>query len=105
MCRVVACSNVWRNYMNNKIEKGCLAIVVNSYCPENLGKVVTVGNYIGTEIGFLMKDLWEVDKPMLASDGKYYFLQRENSLMRIDNYDEDMYTLEQIEQLEKEKME
>jgi hypothetical protein len=52
-----------------------------------------------------------VDKPMkfanafgVLLDGEMYF-NRECNLMRIDNYDQDVYTLEQIEQLEKEEVE
>jgi hypothetical protein len=90
--------------MNNKIEKGCLAIVVNSSRPENLGKVVTVGNFIGKIEGILGDDAWEVDAPMVTKFGKIIHHQRESYLMRVDSYDEDVYTLEQIEQLEKEIM-
>ena len=30
-----------------KIEEGCLAIVINSYTPSNIGKCVTVLKYVG----------------------------------------------------------
>lgn len=86
--------------MNNKIEKGCLAIVVNSYCPENLGKVVTVGNFIGAEDWLEGDDVWEVDVAQMTTSGEEVYSQRECNLLRIDNFDQDVYTLEQIEQLE-----
>jgi hypothetical protein len=96
--------------MNNKIEKGCLAIVVAGRCSENIGKVVRVGDFVGQLPDSRLKDYWQVDKPMKFAnafgvlDGERYF-NRECNLMRIDNYDQDVYTLEQIEQLEKEKVE
>lgn len=91
--------------MNNKIEKGCLAIVVNSYCPENLGKVVTVGNFIGAKDWLEGDDVWEVDVAQMTTSGEEVYSQRECNLLRIDSYDQDMYNDEQIEQLEKERME
>jgi hypothetical protein len=98
--------------MNDKIEKGCLAIVVAGRCSENIGKVVRVGDFVGQlPDSRLLKDYWQVDKPMkfanafgVLLDGERYF-NRECNLMRIDNYDQDMYTLEQIEQLEKDEVE
>jgi hypothetical protein len=83
--------------MNNKIEKGCLAIVVNSSRSENLGKVVTVGNFIGKIEGILGEDAWEVDTPMVTKFGKIIHHQRESYLMRIDSYNQDVYNDEQIE--------
>jgi hypothetical protein len=91
--------------MNNKIEKGCLAIVVDSSRPENLGKVVTVGEFLGRVSPVEGDDQWAVDVRQLCNNGTTaVFFQREKNLMRIDNYDEDMYSLEQIEQLEKEEV-
>jgi hypothetical protein len=91
--------------MNNKIEKGCLAIVVNSACSENLGKVVTVGEFLGDVSPVAGNDQWVVDVPQKCTSGLTVLFQREKNLLRIDSYDQDVYTLEQIEQLEKEKVE
>jgi hypothetical protein len=42
--------------MNNKIEKGCLAIVVAGRCSENIGKVVRVGDFVGQIPDSRLKD-------------------------------------------------
>lgn len=74
-----------------KIEEGCLAIVVNSICDENVGKIVTVGKFAGKIAGVVGDDQWEVDKPMACLDirtnsvCKHVNYQREQNLQRIDD--------------------
>ena len=97
--------------MNNKIEKGCLAIVIAGRCSENIGKVVRVGDFVGQLPDSRLKDYWQVDKSMKFANGfgvldeEERYFNRECNLMRIDSYDQDVHILEQIEQLEKEKVE
>ena len=67
-----------------KIEEGCLAIVINSYTPSNIGKCVTVLKYVGEVCRFEYKDLWAVSEPMTTNLGNKEYYQREVNLMRID---------------------
>lgn len=67
-----------------KIEEGCLAVVINSAVPKNIGKCVTVLKYIGKVPMFEFKDLWAVSEPMTTNWGTEECYQRECNLMRID---------------------
>ena len=72
------------------IEKGCLAISYGCLIPENNGKVVTVGKFLGIVLDFGIQDRWEVDKAFksqtaignVACEDVYHL--PEKSLMRID---------------------
>jgi len=70
-----------------KIKEGCLAIVVDGDMKEkspNIGKIVTVGKFIGKVPDFDYTDWWEVDKPMSACQRtKIIFMQREANLLPI----------------------
>ena len=72
--------------MTKEIEPGCLAVVIRSARPENLGKSVTVGKYIGEFPDIDHEDLWEVSKMMVTNRGKKYPYMAEENLLRIDNY-------------------
>jgi len=81
-----------------KIEFGCLALVINSHAEENIGKIVTVGNFVGEIPGIQNNDLWQVDKGMRATggvyDGQLIYFQSESYLMRIDGFKEEIKTSE-----------
>jgi len=66
------------------IEEGCLALIIVDD-GANSG-TVTVGRFIGKpDLAFDDSDYWEVDRPMMFSDGKTYCYLRESHLMRIDD--------------------
>jgi hypothetical protein len=67
---------------SNKIEEGCLAVVVNSYA-DNTGKCVTVGRFIGHVNGYVGNNRWQVDKEVNVTTGEIVFHLREEQLMRI----------------------
>lgn len=79
------------------IEEGCLAIIVkgaqNPKYETNIGKVVTVGKFIGDKKGF-QPDLWEVDISIQYESGAKYNLCPEYTMERID--DEDIYEESEI---------
>jgi len=67
--------------------------VINSGRPENIGKCVTVGNFLGGLDDLIAVDLWEVDVLQLTLyryGGRYsesgVYVQSEKNLMRIDNH-------------------
>ena len=71
------------------IEKGCTAMVIGSV-PENIGIVVTVGNFIGEKPMTDPTDLWEVDKPLLWVNEigrpiNTFYEASEKTLFRIDD--------------------
>lgn len=85
-----------------KIEKGCTAIICNGLIEENIGKIVTVGNFIGKiplieyKKGYAIlegDDWWEVNKPMGMCDihdnkkeiKTYIYFQQECNLQRLDD--------------------
>lgn len=93
--------------MKEQIEKGCLALVINSGRPENIGKCVTVGNFLGELNDLIAVDLWEVDVLQLAKyryGGMYsdsgVYAQSEKNLMRIDNHQELKQVERQVERVE-----
>ena len=62
----------------SNLEPGCKAIVVKGamlpHLSTNVGKIVTVGKFIGNVFGKFGADQWEVDKPMVCTSGKSFFL-------------------------------
>ena len=65
-----------------------------------------MGEFLGRVSPVEGDDQWAVDVRQLCNNGTTsVFFQRECNLMRIDSYDQDVYTLEQTEQLEKEEVE
>ena len=70
------------------IEEGCLAMVVNSTRPENLGKVGTVGKFLGAVPGFRSNENWEFSTPITSMHGYSVRHFRGDWLMRIDGYEE-----------------
>lgn len=74
--------------MSSRIEEGCIARVINgalgSESP-NIGKIITVGRFLGRVKNFLHSDLWEVDKPMETTKGVQVYFISERYLQRIDD--------------------
>ncbi len=80
----------------SNLEPGCKAIIVGGRCKENLGKMVTVGGFIGRKIldGLPSgdSDLWEVDQPILfRTTGivkeSMRYLCSGSTMQRIDDHD------------------
>ena len=72
----------------SNLETGCKAIVIESLCPENVGKIVTVGNFIGTIHEFpACNCVWEISQTVICRDGIERFMCDETSLQRIDGND------------------
>lgn len=69
--------------MENRIEEGCLAVVVQTAVPENLGKLVRVGKFVGKVFPYAGTDRWEVDIDMLSTKGTLARHQRESHLLRV----------------------
>jgi hypothetical protein len=69
--------------MTNKIEEGCLAMVVVS-SGVNLGKVGTVGKFLGSSGNISGDDVWEFSELIKTKLGHYYKQQNESKLMRIN---------------------
>ena len=79
----------------NNIETGCTAIVVGGRNPKNIGKIVTVGKYLGNNpdvVGMSTKynDYFEVDQEMiplnlLGDKGEPNYIQNACNLHRIDD--------------------
>ena len=80
-----------------KIEKGCLAIVVNGAYPNhpqtNIGKIVRIGSFLGDLPRWQGSDYWETDSPQWSENGDDTCFNRECYLQRID---EDIVTNENI---------
>lgn len=79
----------------NRIEEGCLAIVINS-CSGNDGKTVTVGKYIGNVPGYVGNRRWEVDRPMPAIFGEIIYHMQEKQLLRIDGGSFDVLVTDKV---------
>lgn len=69
-----------------KIEKGCLAVILNALNTEHIGKCVTVGHYVG-EIDGYGGEWWMTDLPVIGNTGNQVHISRGKNLMRIDDYD------------------
>ena len=80
--------------MGSKLETGCKAIVTRGR-KSNLGKFVTVGNFIGTLPGFLHDDIWEVDKEM-DTNNEPNFMNSGANMQRIDDHPEKETILESV---------
>lgn len=78
------------------IEEGCLAVIVRSSVPENIGKSVRVGKFVGTppveESENVVWDgeglWWEIDRSIISNYGDHVYYAREDYLIRIDGLDE-----------------
>lgn len=77
-----------------RIEKGCMAIIVDGLCQSNIGKVVTVVNYLGDVPYLRTNGYWEVDQLMEFTDGVYRYINRESCMKRIDDQDLSIKTKE-----------
>lgn len=75
--------------MNNEIEEGCIALVINGAMsgnfPTNIGKIVTVGKRVGVVKNFSGNTYWAVDKPMVTNKGNNIYYQLEENLQRLDD--------------------
>lgn len=80
--------------MSNKIEEGCLAIIVSADVRENLEKTMTVGSYLGKIDGWRGDNWWEVDVPMISTNGDVVYKARSDNLLRIDNLPEEDKVIE-----------
>lgn len=84
------------------LEPGCKAMIIGGRCKENIGKVVTVGQYLGDffqEIALLRdRDIWEVDKNILFTNGDYQKMCSGKTMQRIDG--NDTKTIETKKELE-----
>jgi len=70
------------------IVKGCMAVIVSGRYPENIGTVVTVGNFLGRpspvdEREFYKDDIWEIDKPIRFSLDHTFYLCSESAMQRL----------------------
>lgn len=69
------------------IEEGCTAIIVDGRVESNIGKIVTVGRFIGRKNGFEAHDLWKINKSLLHIFGDRHFMCSEKLMERIDDTD------------------
>ena len=74
--------------MNSKIEKGCLAMVINSVAG-NDGICLTVGDFVVSPDHWIHKDYWESSVELTGVGGKKCPLVREYNLLRIDGHIEE----------------
>jgi len=87
-----------------KIEKGCMAIVINGAAPNhpktNIGKIVTVGDFLGKLKGFVGNDRWSVDQLInYTLDGLWFtgYHVQEKNLQRIDEPPDQETITEELE--------
>lgn len=71
-----------------------MAIIVDGLCQSNIGKVVTVVNYLGDVPYLRTNGYWEVDQLMEFTDGVYRYINRESCMKRIDDQDLSIKTKE-----------
>ena len=74
----------------SKIIEGCKAIIVSGIINRNVGKIVTVGMFIGKVKGYIGIDFWSVDKEIIygyefSKDKGICFIAHEKDLQRIDD--------------------
>ena len=85
----------------SNLEPGCLAIIIDGVNhpnhKTNIGKIVTVGSYIGFIKGMYGKDYWEVDRIMFTNKGRTIYYNREINMQRIDDHDEKIEDKELLE--------
>ena len=85
-----------------KITEGCLAIVTGGAGigptgkPVNVGKVLTIGKFIGRHPKIYGKNLWEVNQYILFMDGTKDKIINEKYLERIDDESKDEKFKEKI---------
>lgn len=79
----------------SNLEPGCKAIIINGVMsrkyPTNIGKIVTVGNFIGMIPSGGADDYWEVNKPMTRQSGDSVYANREKNMQRLDDHDTENY--------------
>jgi len=88
------------------IEEGCTAIVTDSFLPENIGKIVRVGKYIGKVDSFEDENQWEVCPGMLCVamingdviGTEMVNHQSESRLQRLNDTDENELVKTEIEE-------
>lgn len=70
------------------IEPGCLALTYGCIHPDNNGKTVKVGQFIGRIDGWYGSDWWEIDKPMVDAYGRHpdIYASHEYNLLRIGGH-------------------
>lgn len=88
--------------MISNLEPGCTAIIIGGVCEENIGKIVTIGKFIGEFIDCKNKDMWEVNKPILfrrvrSKEEIVLYLCSDKTMQRIDDH--------KIQETEKEEFE
>jgi len=70
------------------LERGCLAMIINSSIGNN-GKIVTIGNFLGAIEHYKGDDYWEVSPGIITNRGRISHVGHEFQLMRIDDFDGD----------------
>lgn len=81
----------------SNLEPGCKAIVVKGAAnndpniPTNIGKVVTVGRFLGKVYGWVGHDRWETDILMTGTTGGNSYHNREFHMQRIDDHNTDEF--------------
>lgn len=69
------------------IEAGCRDIVIGGFCEKNIGKIVTVGKFLGKVDWAGGNDHWETDILMYGSLEGNGYSNRGRNLQRIDDHD------------------
>ena len=91
--------------MRSELEPGCKAIIIGGRCKENIGKIITCLNYVGTHkdklVIFADHDLWEVDKKITFRGNSGESIRELNlcsakTTQRIDDHPEEETLLETI---------
>ena len=82
--------------MNNELDEGCRAVIINSEAGNN-GIHVIVGKYIGEVYGWRGKRRWAIDTSVISTHGDYATHMQEHQLRRID--DEELGSWEAVEAL------
>jgi len=80
------------------IERGCIAIIVNSYCGNN-GLRVTVGNFIGKSPQLILGNVWEIDRLIPSTNGWVSMEIPEHNLRRIDYDGDEKISWEELKQI------
>lgn len=82
----------------NKIEAGCLAIVINSEAG-NDGRFVTAIDYIGHVRGYVGKFRWSIAGTLPDTEGDPISHMQESQLMRIDGTPPEELELDKVKEL------
>lgn len=80
----------------SELEPGCKAMIITGMNIENIGKIVTVGVFIGKINGYNGDDFWEVDREIVFhyehGNGKgVCFVSHEKDMRRLDDHDTENY--------------